>query len=116
MTWAAANPMPPAPPVMTASFDIPCVPSLSSPCFWIGRQRSPSAAKHLAEKSFQDKLRAALQEHFGRPVRLTVRVGETGGNTARDRAAAAISQDEFVRDLVENFDATIVESSIKPAQ
>jgi DNA polymerase-3 subunit gamma/tau len=76
----------------------------------------PLAAKHLAEKSFQDKLRGALHEHFGRPVRLTVRVGETGGNTARDRAAAAISQDAFVRDLVENFDATIVESSIKPAQ
>jgi DNA polymerase-3 subunit gamma/tau len=76
----------------------------------------PPAAKHLAEKSFQDKLREALQEHFGKPVRLTVRVGETGGNTARDRAAAAISQDAFVRDLVENFDATIVESSIKPAQ
>ena len=76
----------------------------------------PPAAKHLAEKSFQDKLRGALQEHFGKPVRLTVRVGETGGNTARARAAAAISQDTFVRDLVENFDATIVESSIKPAQ
>jgi len=76
----------------------------------------PPAAKHLAEKSFQDKLRGALQEHFGQPMRLTVRVGETGGNTARDRAAAAISQDAFVRDLVENFDATIVESSIKPAQ
>jgi DNA polymerase-3 subunit gamma/tau len=76
----------------------------------------PPAAKHLAEKSFQDKLRGALQEHFGRPVRLTVRVGETGGNTSRDRAASAISQDAFVRDLVENFDATIVESSIKPAQ
>ena len=76
----------------------------------------PPAAKHLAEKSFQDKLRAALQEHFGKPVRLSVRVGETGGNTARDRAAAAIGQDAFVRDLVENFDATIVESSIKPAQ
>jgi DNA polymerase-3 subunit gamma/tau len=76
----------------------------------------PPAAKHLAEKSFQDKLRGALQEHFGKPVRLVVKVGETGGNTARDRAAAAISQDAFVRDLVENFDATIVESSIKPAQ
>ena len=76
----------------------------------------PHAAKHLAEKSFQDKLRGALQEHFGKAVRLTVRVGETGGNTARDRATAAISQDAFVRDLVENFDATIVESSIKPAQ
>ena len=49
-------------------------------------------------------------------MRLTVRVGETSGNTVRDRAAAAIGQDAFVRDLVENFDATIVESSIKPSQ
>ena len=76
----------------------------------------PPAARQLAEKSFQDKLRGALQEHFGKPVRLTVRVGETSGNTVRDRAAAAIGQDAFVRDLVENFDATIVESSIKPSQ
>ena len=74
------------------------------------------AAKHLAEKSFQEKLRGALQERFGKPVRLTVTIRETTGNTARDRAAAAVSQDAFVRDLVENFDATIVESSIKPVQ
>jgi DNA polymerase-3 subunit gamma/tau len=78
--------------------------------------RVPPAAKHLAEKSFQDKLRGALQERFGKSVRLTVTIRETTGNTARDRAAAAIGQDAFVRDLVENFDATIVESSIKPAQ
>jgi len=76
----------------------------------------PPAAKHLAEKSFQDKLRGALQERFGKPVRLTVTIRETTGNSARDRAAAAVTRDAFVRDLVENFDATIVESSIKPAQ
>jgi DNA polymerase-3 subunit gamma/tau len=74
------------------------------------------AAKHLAEKGYQDKLRGALQDYLGRPVRLTVQVGNTAGNTSRDRAAAAIGQDGFVRDLIENFDATIVESSIKPAQ
>ncbi len=76
----------------------------------------PPAAKHLAERSYQEKLRAALQERFGKPVRLTVTIRETTGNTARDRAAAAVNQDAFVRDLIENFDATIVESSIKPAQ
>ena len=76
----------------------------------------PPAAKHLAEKSFQEKLRGALQERFGKPVRLTLTIRETTGNTARDRAVAAVSQDAFVRDLVENFDATIVESSIKPVQ
>ena len=76
----------------------------------------PPSAKHLAEKNFQDKLRGALQERFGKPVRLAVTISETTGNTARGRAASAIGQDAFVRDLVENFDATIVESSIKPAQ
>jgi DNA polymerase-3 subunit gamma/tau len=76
----------------------------------------PPSARHLAEKNFQDKLRGALQERFGKPVRLAVTISETTGNTARGRAASAIGQDAFVRDLVENFDATIVESSIKPAQ
>ena len=76
----------------------------------------PPAARQLAEKTFQDKLRSALQEHFGRSVRLTVKVGETGGDTARNRAATAINQDAFVRDMVENLDATIVDASIKPAQ
>src|SRR6266700_2030174 len=78
--------------------------------------RVPPSAKHLAEKNFQDKLRGALQERFGKPVRLAVTISETTGNSARDRAASAISQDAFVRDLVENFDATIVESAIKPVQ
>ena len=76
----------------------------------------PPAAKHLAERSYQEKLRGALQERFGKPVRLTVTIRETTGNSARDRAAAAVSRDVFVRDLVENFDATIVESSIKPVR
>ncbi len=76
----------------------------------------PPAAKHLAEKSYQEKLRAALQDRFGKPVRLTVTIRETTGNSARDRAAATVSRDAFVRDLVENFDATIVESSIKPVR
>jgi DNA polymerase III subunit gamma/tau len=76
--------------------------------------RVPPAAKHLAEKTYQDKLRAALETHFGRAMRLAVKIGEIAGNTARDRASAAISGDAFVKDLMEHFDATIVESSIKP--
>jgi DNA polymerase-3 subunit gamma/tau len=78
--------------------------------------RISPAAKQLAEKSFQDKLHAALQSHFGKPVRLVMNISETTGNTARDRAAAAISGDVFVRDLVEHFDATIVDTSIKPVR
>jgi DNA polymerase-3 subunit gamma/tau len=76
----------------------------------------PPASKHLAEKTYQDKLKAALEAHFGRSIRVTVQVGDTAGNTARDRATAAISGDAFVKDLVENFDATIIESSIKPTR
>jgi DNA polymerase-3 subunit gamma/tau len=78
--------------------------------------RLPPASKHLAEKNYQDKLKAALDALFGRPIRLSVGIGETTGNTARDRASAAISGDAFVKDLMENFDATIVESSIKPTR
>jgi len=78
--------------------------------------RLPSSAKHLAERVYQEKLKEALQAHFGKPIRLDVRFGDTSGNTAQDRAAAAIHQDTFVRDLMEQFDATIVQSSIKPVQ
>src|SRR6266853_991035 len=46
------------------------------------------AAKHLAEKSFQEKLRGALQERFGKPVRLTVTIIENTGNSAVYRESA----------------------------
>jgi DNA polymerase-3 subunit gamma/tau len=72
--------------------------------------------RHLTEKAYQDKLRAALEEHIGGPVRLRIDVGDTGGGSAQDRAVAAIGQDDFVRGMVEQFDATIVESSVKPTQ
>jgi DNA polymerase III subunit gamma/tau len=72
--------------------------------------------KHLAEKPYQDKLRSTLEEQLGTRVRLKVEIGSTEGGSAQDRAAAAISQDDFVRGMMEQFDATIVESSIKPAQ
>ena len=76
----------------------------------------PITMKHLADKPYQDKLKAALQDHFGRPIRLGVKIGGTTGNTAQDQAVASIQQDPFVRDMVENLDATIVTSSIKPVQ
>jgi len=76
----------------------------------------PMTMKHLADKLYQDKLKAALHEHFGRPIRLAVKIGGTTGNSAQDQAVASIQQDSFVRDMVENLDATIVTSSIKPVQ
>ena len=32
----------------------------------------------------------------------------------QDRAVAAVEQDEFVRDVIDLFDATLIESSINP--
>lgn len=76
----------------------------------------PPSAKHLAEKSYQDKLSAALSEHFGVPVRLDIVMGETRGDSVQDRAVASINQDGFVREMLERFDATIDQSSIQPEQ
>ncbi len=85
-----------------------------------------SSAKHLADRGYQDKLRAALHEHFGKPVALKIVIGEISGNTAavkaqserqarQGKALEAIQGDAFVRDLMDNFDATIVSDSVKPA-
>lgn len=81
--------------------------------------------KHLLEKTYQDKIKNALCEHFGTPVRLTISVGSVTGMTpaeldTRERqtkqlqAVAAIETDPFVRELVDNFDAKLIISSIKP--
>ncbi len=83
------------------------------------------SAKHLADRIYQDKLRAALQEHFGKSVALKIVIGEISGNTAavkaqserqarQGKALEAIHGDAFVRDLIDTFDATIVSDSVKP--
>ena len=82
-------------------------------------------AKHLADRMYQDKLRAALHEHFGKSVALKIVIGEISGNTAavkaqserqarQGKALEAIQGDTFVRDLMDTFDATIVSDSVKP--
>jgi DNA polymerase-3 subunit gamma/tau len=83
--------------------------------------------ERLLDKPYQDKLKAALQQRFGAGVRVTISVGDGNGNSPaaladRDKqrrqaeAVAEIEQDPFVRELVENFDARVVESTIKPIQ
>jgi DNA polymerase-3 subunit gamma/tau len=74
------------------------------------------SARHLAEKTYQEKLGTALSEHFGAPIKLLVEAGQAVADTAQDRAVSAIKQDAFVRELVEQFDATVVETSINPEQ
>jgi DNA polymerase-3 subunit gamma/tau len=81
--------------------------------------------KHLPIKSMQDKLAQALSAHFGRPLQLAIEFAEVTGETPaasaerrrserQDRAVAAVEQDAFVREAIDLFDATLIESSIKP--
>jgi DNA polymerase-3 subunit gamma/tau len=81
--------------------------------------------KHLLGKPQQDKLQAELQAHFGRPLRLDIALSEPAGATPaarqrdaqrerQERAIAAIEQDPFVREVIDLFDASIDESTIKP--
>jgi len=87
----------------------------------------PEAHKHLLDKAYQDKVKAALAEHLGKPVRLKFSIGSVTGMTPAElenrekqakqsQAIAAIETDPFVRELVENFDAKLIDASIKPIQ
>ena len=83
--------------------------------------------RHLQMKPAQDKLQQALADYFGRPMQVAIALDEVTGDTPaavakrrrdeqQDRAVAAIEQDDFVREAVELFDGTLIESSIKPVQ
>jgi DNA polymerase-3 subunit gamma/tau len=83
--------------------------------------------QRLLEKPYQERLKAALEQHFGAKLRLSIQVsadanGSPAAIAGRDnrkrhvQATTEIEQDPFVRELVENFDARVVESSIKPAE
>lgn len=81
--------------------------------------------RHLQMKPAQDKLQQSLSEYFGRPLQVSIELHETVGDTPaataqrrkheqQDRAVAAVEQDDFVREVIDIFDATLIESSIKP--
>ncbi|MDP2829013.1 MAG: DNA polymerase III subunit gamma/tau [Sulfuricellaceae bacterium] len=85
----------------------------------------PAEQKHLMAKSYQDKLKLALEEYFGHPIFLNISQGDVVGMTPamlnqqekqsrQADAVVSIAQDPFVRDAVEVFDAKIIESTIKP--
>ena len=86
---------------------------------------NPAHKSLLMNKAPQEKLQAELSAHLGRPLRLFIEIGELAGETPaqrasneraekHDRAIAALEQDAFVRDMIDTFDATINEQSIKP--
>lgn len=87
----------------------------------------PEMHKHLLDKQYQNKIQDALNTHFGRPVKLKFAVGSITGMTPaalqqhkesvrQSEAVAAIEMDPVVQALVENFDAKIIVSSIKPIE
>jgi DNA polymerase III subunit gamma/tau len=85
----------------------------------------PEAARHLLDKAYTDKLKAALDEALGRRVRLRFDVEAAAGTTlaaqekreraeAKAKTDAAFRDDPFVQDVLSRFDATIKTESIKP--
>jgi len=87
--------------------------------------RLPPTHRHLQMKPAQDKLQQSLSEYFGRPVQVRIEIAEVQSDTPavaaqrdrrarQDRAVEAIEQDGFVQEVIESFDATLIESSIKP--
>ena len=84
----------------------------------------PEAQKHLLEASYQEKLRTAIAQYFGRKMQLHFDIGGSGNTPAQQRmeekaalqsqAESAIREDDFVQALVKDFGAQIIPSSIKP--
>ena len=89
--------------------------------------RLAPAHGHLQMKPAPDKLQQALREQLGRPVVLRFELAQTETDTPaatvgrerrerQEQAIASIEQDSFVRDVIEGFDASLVESTIKPIE
>ena len=80
--------------------------------------------KHLLEKKYQEKVKTALNEHFGNNIYLKFSVGTVTGitpaeldnrekKTKQQQAITAIETDPVVRQFMDNFDAKLINSSIK---
>jgi DNA polymerase-3 subunit gamma/tau len=87
----------------------------------------PKAKAYLAERNYQEKLKAALEQHLGAAVTVKVSVGEPTGASAaaleageRDarqaEATRAVRDDGFVRELVNLFDGKVVDSTIRQTE
>jgi DNA polymerase-3 subunit gamma/tau len=86
------------------------------------------AIKSYAEAASVERLRAALTQHFGRPMRVSVEVGSTAGaataaaraeqarNERQKAAEQAILSDPFVQELIENFGAQVEPQTIRPRE
>jgi DNA polymerase III subunit gamma/tau len=87
----------------------------------------PEVLRHLTEKAYADKLKAALEEALGKRVRMRFEIGGDAFATLaaqekRERTAAqaqmdaAFRDDPFVQDVLARFDAKVKPDSIKPTE
>jgi DNA polymerase-3 subunit gamma/tau len=85
----------------------------------------PASHKHLADKSYADKLKTALEAVVGRKLLLAFEVGESTDASlaaqerrARDEAKAkgeqAFRDEPFVRDLLTRFDGRVKPETVEP--
>ena len=103
---------------------------LAQNCEWVAEAdgivdlRLAETHKHLLEKGPQERLRAAIEEHLGRPVRLRVRLGQPSAQTPAQldeeqrrgqlaSAARSLDDDPFVRELVEDLGGRVMPDSIR---
>jgi DNA polymerase-3 subunit gamma/tau len=87
--------------------------------------RISAADERLFDKPYRDKLSAALRKVLGAQLKVVFSAGEVAGvspkaitdRKAEQRQAAAVAEireDPFVRELIEDFDGSLEENSIKP--
>ncbi len=87
--------------------------------------RISPADERMFDKPYREKLTAALRQVLGTQVKVRYTSGAVSGASPKaitdrktgERHAAAVAeihQDPFVRELIENFDGSIEDASIKP--
>jgi DNA polymerase-3 subunit gamma/tau len=86
--------------------------------------RVAESQKHLVNANYQGKLAEAIQQHFGRRMRLEIELGSHANTPAQQNAQEktelmqntekAMLQDAFVQNLINDFGATVIKDSIKP--
>ena len=85
----------------------------------------PEAHQHLAAASFVERLRAALEAHLGRAIKLSVTLGaaasaspaqqhQRDAESRQREAEQAIYNDPVVQQLQNRFDAEVQPDSIRP--
>jgi len=87
--------------------------------------RVGEAHKHLLDRTYQDKLIAALRDKYGATLNVAIEVGAAAERTPQQvrarikdarqaEAVAAIESDPFVRELVDQFGGQVDATSIQP--